>query len=65
MSRLYDPAATPTLFFNDARGRSVYGTHGFSKDDINELAARVARSIDAEPRIIAPPGDGRPDFKPG
>ena len=65
VSRLYDPAATPSLFFNDARGRTIYATHGFAKDDLNELAAFVARTIDAAPVIIAPANDGRPDFKPG
>lgn len=65
VSRLYDPAATPTLFFADARGRTVYATHGFAKDDLNELTAIVARSVGAEPAIIAPADDGRPAFKPG
>ncbi len=65
VSRLYDPPATPTLFLNDARGHLVYETHGFSKDDMNELAAFIARSIGAEPVIIAPENDGRPAFKPG
>ena len=32
---------------------------------MNELAARVARSLDAEPTVIAPADDGRPAFKPG
>lgn len=65
VSRLYDPPATPTIFFNDSRGRMVYATHGFSKEDINELAARIAGAIEAEPVIIALADDGRPDFKPG
>ena len=65
VSRLYDPPATPTLFLNDSTGRLVYSTHGFSKDDMNELATLVARSINAEPVIIAPENDGRPAFKPG
>jgi len=64
-SRLYDPPATPTLFLTDARGRMAYATHGFSKDDMNELAALVARSTGAEPAVIAPADDGRPAFKPG
>jgi peroxiredoxin len=65
VSRLYDPPATPTLVLADSRGRAVYSTHGFSKDDMNELAALVARSLDAEPAMIAPADDGRPAFKPG
>jgi peroxiredoxin len=65
VSRLYDPAATPTLFFNDERGRTVYATYGFAKADLNELAGIIARSVDAEPAVIAPADDGRPDFKPG
>jgi peroxiredoxin len=65
VSRLYDPPATPTLFLTDSRGRLVYSTYGFSKDDLNELAALVARSLDAEPAVIAPADDGGPAFKPG
>ncbi len=65
VSRLYDPPATPTLLLTDSSGRLIYSTHGFSKDDMNELAALVARSVSAEPVIIAPENDGRPAFKPG
>jgi peroxiredoxin len=65
VSRLYDPLATPTLFLTDSRGRTTYTTHGFSKDDLNELASLVAGSVDAEPVVIAPANDGRPAFKPG
>jgi peroxiredoxin len=65
VSRLYDPPATPTLYLTDARGRTVYTTHGFSKDDLNELASLVARAVDAEPVLIAPANDGKPAFKPG
>ena len=65
VSRLYDPPATPTLFLTDARGRTMYTTHGFSKDDMNELARLVAQAPDAEPVVIAPANDGQPAFKPG
>jgi peroxiredoxin len=65
VSRLYDPAATPTLFLNNASGRTVFATHGFAKDDMNQLAALVAKLVGAEPVIIAPENDGRPAFKPG
>jgi peroxiredoxin len=65
VSRLYDPAATPTFFLNDARGRTVFATHGFAKDDVNELARLIADLVGAEPVIIAPENDGSPAFKPG
>jgi len=65
VSRLYDPPATPTLFLTDGRGRTEYTTHGFSKEDMNEIATRVARAVGAEPAVIAPADDGRPAFKPG
>jgi peroxiredoxin len=65
VSRLYDPPATPTLFLTDPRGRMIYTTYGFSKDDMNELAALVAHSLGAEPTVIAQADDGRPTFKPG
>lgn len=65
VSRLYDPPATPTLFLVDPGGRIAYTTYGFSKDDVNEVSRRIAEYTSSAPLIIAPKGDGRPDFKPG
>ena len=65
VSRLYDPPATPTLFLVDRRGRVAYTTAGFSKDDLNELSRLLAIEIGAQAAVIAPAGDGNPDFKPG
>ena len=65
VSRLYDPPATPTLFLVDRRGRVAYTTAGFSKDDLNELSRLLAIEIGASPALIAPAGDGKPEFKPG
>ena len=65
VSRLYDPAATPTLFLNDARGRTIYTTYGFAKDDLNELSQLLAEMLNVEPVIIAQADDGKPAFKPG
>jgi peroxiredoxin len=65
VSRLYDPAATPTLFVVDEGGRTIYVTHGFAKDDLNEVSRLIAASVEAEPVVIAPANDGRPAFKPG
>ena len=65
VSRVYDPAATPTLFLNDATGRTIYSTYGFAKDDLNELSRRLAELLDKEPVIIAQADDGKPAFKPG
>ena len=64
-SLLYDPPATPTLFLVGPEGYVQYATHGFAKDDINEVARRIAAHTGAEPRVIAPESDGRPSFKPG
>lgn len=65
VSRQYDPPATPTLFLVEADRRIAYATHGFSKDDLNELSDLLARRLGMEPRVIAPKGDGQPDFRPG
>ncbi len=65
VSRLYDPAATPTLFLIDDRGRSVYSTYGFAKDDLNEISRRIAGFFDLEAVVVAPLDDGQPAFKPG
>ncbi len=65
VSRLYDPPATPTLFLVGPDGRVAYTTYGFAKADVNEVSRRIAGYVGAEPRVVAPAGDGRPDFKPG
>jgi peroxiredoxin len=64
-SRLYDPPATPTLFLAGPDGRIEYTTHGFAKEDLNEISARIAAHLGAEPLTIAPEKDGNPPFKPG
>ena len=65
VSKAYDPPATPTLFLIDRGGDVVQETAGFSKADLNSLAAALAERLGAEPAVIAPVGDGNPDFKPG
>ncbi len=65
VSKAYDPPATPTLFLIDREGHVVQETAGFSKADLNSLAAALAERLAAEPAVIAPAGDGNPDFKPG
>jgi peroxiredoxin len=64
-SRLYDPPATPTLFLVGPDGRVEYATHGFSKDDVNEISGLLAGHLGAEAVVIAPEKDGNPPFKPG
>jgi peroxiredoxin len=64
-SKAYDPPATPTLFLIDSGGDVVQQTAGFSKADLNSLAAALAQRLAAQPAVIAPAGDGSPDFKPG
>lgn len=65
VSKAYDPPATPTLFLVDRGGDVVQGTAGFSKADLNSLATALAQRLAAEPAVIAPAGDGSPEFKPG
>ncbi len=65
VSKAYDPPATPTLFLIDRGGDVVQETAGFSKADLNSLAAALAERLALEPAVIAPAGDGNPDFKPG
>ena len=64
-SKAYDPPATPTLFLIGRRGDVVQGTAGFSKADLNSLAAALAERLASAPAVVAPAGDGNPDFKPG
>lgn len=65
VSQAYDPPATPALVLIDAAGAVAYATHGFAKDDLNELSRRIAAYTGAEARIVAPADDGNPSFKPG
>ena len=64
-SKLYDPPATPTLLLIDSGGRLAYTTHGFSKDDLNELSRLLAACLGVESEIVAPADDGQPAFRPG
>lgn len=65
VSKAYDPPATPTLFLIDRGGEVVQESAGFSKAELNSLSAALAERLSAEAAVIAPAGDGRPDFKPG
>lgn len=65
VSKAYDPPSTPTLYLIEADGSIAYTTHGFSKDDINELSALIAQRLGVEKNLIAPPDDGQPRFRPG
>jgi peroxiredoxin len=65
VSKAYDPPATPTLYLIDRQGQVVRETAGFSKEDLNSLSAALAERLGADPAVIAAPGDGNPDFKPG
>ena len=65
VSQAYDPAATPTIFFVDREGTIRSGHYGLSKPDLNDLAEQVAAALGEPAVIIAPPDDGKPDFKPG
>jgi hypothetical protein len=38
---------------------------GFSKADLNAISAALAERLGAAAAVVAPAGDGRPDFKPG
>lgn len=65
VSMTYDPESTPTLFLLDERGRTVFDTYGFVKEDLNELSRRLADAIGAEPVVIAEDDDGQPAMRPG
>jgi peroxiredoxin len=65
VSKAYDPPATPTLFLIDTDGKVIQWSAGFSKEDLNSLSRALAERIGATPAVIAAPGDGNPDFKPG
>ena len=65
VSQAYDPPATPTVFFVDREGTIKSGHYGLAKPDLNALAEQVAAVLGQQPVVVAPSGDGTPDFKPG
>lgn len=65
VSKLYDPVATPTLFFVDPDDRIALTSAGFNKADLNAISARLAGRFAVTPATVAPADDGNPPFKPG
>jgi peroxiredoxin len=65
VARLYDPVATPTLFYVEPNATIGMIAGAFSKHDLNALSERIAARVDARPIVVAPADDGNPPFKPG
>ena len=65
VSELFDPVAVPTLYLLDERGTIGLTITGFSKTELNEVAAELAQQAGVEPPVIADPFDGSPESKPG
>lgn len=65
VSRKYDPAAVPALFWLDELGKIARTQLGFSKNELNSLSAEICAATGVEPAHIADAYDGRPNFKPG
>jgi len=65
VSRAYDPPSVPALFLLDEEGRIGRSSVGFDKAELNEVALVMLDSLGLPPRVIAEPGDGAPDLKPG
>lgn len=65
VSQLYDPAYTPTIFLVGPDGKISFKAEGFSKADLNALAARVGALIGRPVPEVAPAEDGVPAFRPG
>jgi hypothetical protein len=59
MSRAYDPVAVPAFFLINTDGHVIRTQIGFSKEELNALAAEMG----CEP--VADPYDGAPPWKPG
>lgn len=65
VSQAYDPPATPTLFLIAPDGRIEETSAGFSKDDLNSLARRLAAHLGRPTVTVAGADDGQPSFRPG
>ncbi len=64
-SKQYDPEATPTLFLIAPDGAIQMTSVGFHKQELNEIAGRLAQYVGEPATAIASEGDGNPPFKPG
>ncbi|HUF53590.1 MAG TPA: TlpA disulfide reductase family protein [Dehalococcoidia bacterium] len=65
VSKLYDPASTPTLYLVAPNGRLDMSSEGFAKEDLNAIARRIAEYVGSVPVEIASEVDGNPAMKPG
>ena len=65
VSKHYDPEATPTLFFVSDGGVIEMTSVGFHKEELNQVAARLADHLGQPAQVIAEPDDGNPPFRPG
>ena len=65
VSNLYDPEATPTLFFVSDGGVIEMTSVGFHKEELNEVSRRLADHLGRPAQVIAEPDDGNPPFRPG
>jgi peroxiredoxin len=63
-SEAFGVLATPTWILLAPGGRVVAALEGWSRDDVNALAARAASLAGAAPAIVSTPADG-PAFRPG
>jgi len=66
VSDAYGIDTVPTIYLLDGKRKTIiYRTISFLKDELNELAQRVAEALGSQPIVIAPANDGNPSFKPG
>jgi len=66
VSDAYGIDTVPTIYLLDGKRKTIiYRTISFLKDELNELARRVAEALGSQPIVIAPANDGNPSFKPG
>jgi peroxiredoxin len=65
VTRLYDPVSVPTLFLVSPEGEISRTYVGFSKNALNEAAARIGAQLGMEAPIVAGEHDGAPAMKPG
>ena len=65
VSRQYDPEATPTCFLIGPDGEIEMASAGFVKDELNQIASRLAQHLGEAPQVIAEEDDGNPAFRPG
>ncbi len=65
VSNQFGLTIVPTIFLIDEKGKVVVSSVGFSKQDLLDIATRIAEHTGRKKAEIFKPGEDVPEYKPG